>query len=430
MSSSVLRLSQRAGWAEGQPISGLMARALAEPDLISLAAGFVDQQTLPVEPTRAAMESLLSDSEAARTALQYGTTPGYPGLRDALLARFLSSDACCHELSADQLVITAGSNQLLHLVSESILDPGDIVLCSAPTYFVYLGTLSNIGAQSLGVAIDRYGMVPDALEAVMQRLRDVGQLQRVKAIYLVPYFDNPCGITMPLERRARIVETAKRWSHTHTIHVIADEAYRDLRYDGLNVPSTLTVDDEGDTVVVTGTFSKSYSPGIRIGWGILPRHLVGPVCSQKGNIDFGSPNFSQHLMARVMELGLFEPHLSDIQAGYRAKLHVMLGALEECFHGIEGVSWLRPNGGLYVWLRLPRGVSASPSGTLFNAAIREGVLYVPGAYCFPGSGEPVRHNTLRLSFGVQGPEQIRAGIASLARAVRQVLARSAPRASA
>jgi 2-aminoadipate transaminase len=261
MSSPAFRLSQRAQWAEGQPISELMSRALAEPDLISLAAGFVDQQTLPVEPTRAAMESLMAREEAARAALQYGTTPGYPALREALLARFLSSDACCHELSTDQLVVTAGSNQLLHLVSETILDPGDIVLCAAPTYFVYLGTLSNVGAQSLGVSVDQYGMIPEVLEATLQRLRDVGQLQRVKAIYLVPYFDNPCGITMPLERRARIVEIAKRWSHSHPIHVIADEAYRDLRYEGLNVPSTLTVDDEGGTVIVTGTFPNHFLLG-------------------------------------------------------------------------------------------------------------------------------------------------------------------------
>ncbi len=148
--SSTLRLSRRAEWAEGQPISELMSRALAEPDLISLAAGFVDQQTLPVESTRKALEAILTDDHSARAALQYGTTAGYPPLREALLQRLLDSDACCHKLSIDQVVVTAGSNQLLHLVSESILDPGDIVLCAAPTYFVYLGTLSNLGATELG----------------------------------------------------------------------------------------------------------------------------------------------------------------------------------------------------------------------------------------------------------------------------------------
>ncbi len=271
------------------------------------------------------------------------------------------------------------------------------------------------------MSIDQYGMIPESLESTLRQLRSGGALPRVKAIYLVPYFDNPCSLTMPLERRARIVDIAKRWSLNHQIHVIADEAYRDLQYDGANVPSTLTVDDEGDTVIVAGTFSKSFSPGIRVGWGFLPRHLVGPVCSQKGNFDFGSPNFCQHLMTQVVSQGLFDSHLSCIRREYARKLQAMLAALDEHFAGIDGVLWRRPTGGLYVWLQLPAEISASPRGQLFESAIREGVLYVPGEYCFPARGESIRQNTLRLSFGVQTPERIIEGIASLARAVRQVM---------
>jgi len=420
--SSTLRLSQRAEWADGQPISDLMSRALADPQLISLAAGFVDQSTLPVEPTRLALASLFADPAAAQAALQYGTTPGYPPLRAALLDRLLATDACCLDLSVDQVVITAGSNQLLHLVCETLLDPGDIVLCTAPTYLVFLGTLSNVGARSVGVAMDEYGMCPSALERALEQLRDQGELDRVKAIYLVPYFDNPCGITMPLERRARIVELAKQWSNGHQIHVIADEAYRELRYDGADIPSTLTVDDEGDTVIVTGSFSKSFSPGIRVGWGVLPRHLASPVCSQKGNIDFGSPNFSQHLMAEVLTRGLFERHLATIRQGYHTKLQAMLVALDAQFGGESDVAWMTPRGGLYVWVTLPEEISAGPDGPLFDSALREGVLYVPGEFCYPNLGEAIRPNTMRLSFGVQTPEKIAQGVAALARAVRQVRA--------
>jgi 2-aminoadipate transaminase len=420
--SSALRLSQRAEWAAGQPISDLMSRALAEPELISLAAGFVDQQTLPIEPTREALASLFADDSSARAALQYGTTPGFPPLREALLERWLARDACYHELSIEQVIVTAGSNQLLHLVGESLLDPDDIVLCTAPTYLVFLGALSNLGARSLGVPVDPYGMLPEALERTLRQLDERGELRRVKAIYLVPYYDNPCGITMPLERRARIVDIARRWSRDHRIHVIADEAYRDLRYAGDDIPSTLTVDDEGDTVIVTGSFSKSFSPGVRVGWGILPRDLMGPVCSQKGNIDFGSPNFSQHLMAEVLTRGLFETHLARIRQSYRVKLQAMLEALQAELGALSGVSWFRPTGGLYVWVQLPQELSAGPDGPLFDRALQEGMLYVPGEYCYPTLGEPVRHNTLRLSFGVQTPEKIEQGVAALARAIRQVCA--------
>ena len=222
--------SRRATLAEGQPISELMSRALDNPGLISLAAGFVDGQTLPVEVVRDVMADLLGDEAEARAMLQYGATPGLPALRRSILDQFTCSANPRETL--DRVVITAGSNQLLHLVAESLLDPDDIVLCAAPTYLVFLGTVANLDARSWSVETDDSGMIPEALEATLQQLAQSGDLPRVKAIYLVPYFDNPSGITMPAERVQRIVEIAKRWSHRTRIHVIADEAYRELRYSG------------------------------------------------------------------------------------------------------------------------------------------------------------------------------------------------------
>ncbi len=417
---SPLGLSDRAGWAEGQPISQLMSQALANPDLISLAAGFVDQQTLPVEPTRTAAEAMLSHADQAQAALQYGTTPGYPPLREALRDHFVEIIGHASPPSIDQIVVTAGSNQLLHLVVESILNPGDIVLCASPTYLVFLGTLGNLGARSVGVKTDQNGIIPDSLEETLRRYAERGELQKIKAIYLVPYFDNPCGISTSFQRRAEIVDLAKRWSGEHKIHVIEDAAYQRLRYHGEEIPSSWVADDEHDTVIVAGTFSKSFSPGIRIGWGILPQHLVSPVCNQKGNIDFGSPNFSQHLMAKVLELGLFEPHCEHIRSEYQKKLDTMLTAANQHLRPLEGVDWIVPQGGLYVWLTLPESMSAGSSGKLLDVAVEEGVLYVPGQHCFPVEGEPVKENTIRLSFGVQSCENIARGIEHLARAIRAV----------
>ena len=158
---NVKSLSQRTRWAEGQPISQLMSQALANPNLISLAAGFVDQETLPAEPTRKAIDAIFADAEESLAALQYGTTHGYPPLRECLREQIIQQDGLSRDaVSIDQVVVTAGSNQLLHLVSESLLDPGDIVLCAAPTYLVYLGTLGNIGARSIGVMTDEQGMNP------------------------------------------------------------------------------------------------------------------------------------------------------------------------------------------------------------------------------------------------------------------------------
>lgn len=400
-----------------------MAYALQNPELISLAVGFVDQDTLPTTAASEAWSALFRDPRAARAALQYGTTPGHPPLREQLLERTRQADPQGPSLSLDQIVVTACSNQLLHLVSESLLDPGDIVLCAAPTYFVYLGLLAGLGARAVGVASDAAGLVPAALEETLTRCQRQGELSRVKAIYLVPYFDNPGGTTMPAGRRAAVVQIAKRWSTHGRIHVISDEAYRELRYAGEDIPSPRIWDEEADTVIVAGTFSKSFSPGMRVGWGILPRHLIAPVTEQKGNVDFGSPNLNQHLLTHVLELGLLEPHLARIRSSYHQKLTAMLAAADAHLARVPGVDWVRPQGGLYVWIRLPSGLDAGMHGPLFEAAGREGVLYVPGEYCYPAAGEPVQRNSLRLSFGVQSCAKIQEGVEKLARAVTAVLAR-------
>ena len=192
-------LSRRAHWAGGDKlISRLMAEALARPDLVSLAAGFVDQVTLPVEATQQALAALWSHPARARAALQYGTTIGHVPLREAIVARMAAADGSAGlrpAPSLEQVVVTAGSNQLLHLVADTLLDPGDIVLCAAPSYFVFMATLANVGARTVGVEIDSDGMIPEALEQELVRRKAAGELARVKAIYVVTYYDNPTGIT-------------------------------------------------------------------------------------------------------------------------------------------------------------------------------------------------------------------------------------------
>lgn len=413
-------LSQRGRFSGRQPISELMRLALARPELISLAAGFVDQESLPVAATQQAMEHVLKDRTRTRAALQYGTNAGYLPLREGVLQRFLAADGpqAGGNPTAEQVILTAGSNQLLHLVGEVLFDPGDVVLCSAPTYFVYLGLLSSLGVRAAGIAIDEQGMIPESLEAELERRRRDGELGRVKAIYVTSYFENPSTVTLSRERRAQIVEIAKRWSIESRIFVIDDAAYRELRYAGEDLPSLRSFDAEGDTVIVAETFSKSFSPGVRVGWGILPTELVAPVAALKANIDFGSAHLNQHLMASVLELGLLEPHIVQLRAAYQAKLAAMLQAMDDHLGGMDGVRWQRPSGGMYVWLELPAEIDAGPSGVLMQHALEEGVIYVPGEYCFPGEGEAIRPNTIRLSFGVQSAENIRRGIDSLARAIK------------
>ena len=419
-------LSQRARWAGGEPIANLlMSQTLANPDLVSLAAGFVDYETLPVEPTRKALDRLWSDPRLCRAALQYGTTIGYPPLRDAILQRMLTADGCtAHQVgvSVEQVVITAGSNQMLYLLCDTLFDPGDVMICGAPSYFVLLGTLANLGVSAVGVRTDEFGLVPEAVTDQLERMKRSGDAGRVKAIYVTTDFDNPGGVTVPGDRREALLEIARRWNRDNNrIVIIEDTAYRELRYHGRDIASMRSLDADGGTVIVAGSFSKSFSPGIRVGWGILPRWLVKPVLSQKGNFDFGSPNLNQMLMANVLEMDLFDPHLAQLRANYRRKIDAVLESAEEFLRPLGDIDWVQPDGGLYVWLRLPETVDTGISGPLFSRAVEAGVSYVPGECCYPAEGMEARKNMLRLSFGIQSCESIRKGMESLGRAIRQVV---------
>lgn len=428
--------SQRAGRAGGQPISFLMRQALAHPHLISLAAGFVDQHSLPVEAVQTALAAMLAEPASGRAALQYGTTHGFGPLRERLLNDLLTADGQTRAdaaLSVDQLVLSAGSNELLHLITDTLCDAGDMVLCTSPTYFVYLGMLQNLGVRPIGVESDDQGLVPDALDEALERAASAGELARIKAVYIVSYFDNPRGVTLAYDRRPRIVEIVKRWSRRagHNIYLLEDMAYRELRYAGSDVPSLRAFDDDGQTVVAAHTFSKSFSPGIRVGYSLLPSALADAVCQQKGNIDFGSANFNQHLMAQVLELDLWRPQVECLREAYREKLAAMLAAADEFLAPLRGVRWFHPTGGLYVWVELPEGVDAGPSGRLFDLALENGVLYVPGEYCFPQAGHSRAKGALaveqrpasgmRLSFGVQSCQRIRQGMSALAQAIQAAM---------
>lgn len=421
-SAPPLRLSQRSHCAREQAISFLMQQAVENPDVISLAAGLVDFATLPVSETREGVSRLLADEGRARQALQYGTTPGAESVRRAILRHFARLERCSVEsLGVDvaQVVLTTGSQQLLSLTCETLLDPGDICLVANPTYFVFVGNLQGVGAEAIGVDADEHGLRPEALEATLHRLDREGRLHRVKLVYVVSYYDNPRGVSLSSGRRGDVIEIVHRWSRDHRILVLEDAAYRELRYDGPVYESLWSHDAARQQVIYAHTFSKSFSPGLRVGFGVLPRELVGPLCDRKGNEDFGSANFNQRLIATILELGKYDQHLAEVCAAYTAKRNAMLAAADEFFSDIPGVSWVRPAGGLYVWMALPESIETGFHGALFDeAAHRTGVIYVPGELCY-ARGSTRRHE-MRLSFGVETPEGIREGMRRLAQAVRAV----------
>jgi 2-aminoadipate transaminase len=270
-----------------------------------------------------------------------------------------------------------------------------------------------MGARAIGIDSDGGGMRADALERELARLEATGELDRVKAIYVMSYFDNPRSLTLSRERRAQIVRAA-RVRGRPPIYVIEDAAYRELRFSGDDLPSLFSEPDADEHVIYAGTFSKSFSPGMRVGFGILPASLVGPVLALKGNLDFGSPNFSQRIVSEALRLGLYEPHVASLRTLYARKCDAMLAALDRELG--NAARYQRPNGGLYVWLQLNDDIDTGPRGSLFEHALEQGMLYVPGEYCFPDAADASR-SSMRLSFGVQSEERIDLGITRLARAV-------------
>lgn len=415
-----VRLSERARHTDEQPITYFLKQAMENPHLVSLAAGFVDQTSLPAAETKAALDEILGDPAIGRTALQYGTTQGYAPLRDKILNHVSALDRLKPgEISLENVVVGNGSQQLLYLIGEALLDRGDIVIAEGPSYFVYHGALQSFGVRTMQVPMDDDGMDTFALEEMLIQLERAGELPRVKMIYTVDYFQNPSGRTLSLKRREHLVELARRFSKTHTILILEDAAYRELRYDGDDLPSLLAFDPEHRHVMLTMTFSKPLAPGFKTGYGILPKEVLAPVLRFKGNHDFGSSNLSQMTINRMWDNGSYHRHVELLKNVYRSKRDAMLDALKTEFPAMTGVRWTLPHGGLYVWVTMPESLETHPDSALMHAALAEGVLYIPGSFCYV-KGTATKNNEIRLSFGVASESQIREGVARLARAARNV----------
>jgi 2-aminoadipate transaminase len=275
------------------------------------------------------------------------------------------------------------------------------------------------------------GIDVSAIEQLLGRLERENRLDRVKLIYTTSYFQNPTGLTLSAEARPRLLEIARRFSRIRAegealpgrIMILEDAAYRELRYDGPDLPSIKSLERENRHTILTHTFSKPFAPGLRAGYTTMPADLLEAVLHQKANHDFGSASLTQHIAAEALASGLYDQHVRRLCESYRRKRDAMLDALERFIPASAGASWTRPSGGLYVWLTLGNDADTSRSSPLFQACVEKGVLYVPGDYSFqpvqgPGGDRGfVPKNHLRLSFGQVAPEQIEPGIKRLAQAI-------------
>ncbi|MDR7417749.1 MAG: PLP-dependent aminotransferase family protein [Armatimonadota bacterium] len=368
--------------------------------VISLAGGLPDPSTFPVDELRDVIQEVL-DTNAGR-ALQYGTTEGDARLRGELV-KWMAKDGVTFD--ADNVLITTGSQQALDLVGRVLLDPGDVIVCELPSYLGGLQAFRAYQVEMIGVPQDDEGLEPDRLASVLRDLRRDGR--RLKFIYIVPDFQNPSGITWTLARRQRLLGLAAEYN---TI-IVEDNPYREMRFMGQAPPPVAALDRDHRTLYLS-TFSKTLAPGMRIGWIAAPTSIIERCVTAKQGMDLCGPSFTQAVVAALLARGTLQRRLPEVVALYRRKREVMIDTLQQQMP--PGVTWTRPEGGLFLWVRLPEHVDA---GVMLKAAVQEeGVAYVPGqAFHCDGSGR----NTMRLNFSYPSEDEIREGVTRLAKMVRR-----------
>ncbi|ABW11108.1 putative transcriptional regulator, GntR family [Parafrankia sp. EAN1pec] len=386
-------LASRVGSVQTSPVREILALT-ERPEVISFAGGLPAPEFFDAEGIRAAYDRVLS--EDPRRVLQYSSTEGSPLLRETIAARLAGRGLPTH---SDDLLITTGSQQALTLLITALLEPGDAVVVEDPTYLAVLQSFGYAGARVYPVTTDEHGIVPDALAEVAAR-------EKPKMIYLVPNFQNPTGRTVPAERRSAIARVAAECG----FWIIEDDPYGELRFEGAAVPWIASIEDAADRTILLGSFSKTMAPGMRLGWLRAPEVLRRACVIAKQAADLHTSTIDQAAAARYLIDSDLDAHIARVCAAYRPRRDALLAGLPRGLPA--GSTWNRPEGGMFVWARLPDGYDAT---ALLSAAVRRQVAYVPGAPFYAG---PADAATLRLSFTTHSPAEIAEGVTRLAKALR------------
>lgn len=389
------RYADRAKAMKASEIRELL-KLTQQPDIISFAGGLPSPQSFPtVDIAEVTTHVMLT---AAEEALQYGTTEGYDRLREYCAYR---SKAEGIEASLGNVVITSGSQQALDVSSKVFLDPGDTVVVEAPSYLGGLGAMRTYQPEFVSVKMDDDGLIVDKLENTLKKMDP-----KPKLLYSVPTFQNPAGVTMPEKRRKKLVDLA----HEYDFVIMEDNPYGDLRYSGKPVKAIKAFDDEG-RVIYMSTFSKIFSPGMRLAWIIGDEEFIRKFVIAKQSTDLCTNSFVQRILYEYCRRDLFDEHIEKIREMYKEKRDVMLNSLDEYFP--EECTWTRPDGGLFLWATVPEYINTK---NMISEAIKERVAYVHGAAFFvDGSGT----NTMRLCFSYASNDKIKEGIKRLGRVIEK-----------
>src|SRR6202158_4687629 len=400
------RYAQRTLGVKSSAIRELL-KVTQKPEIISFGGGLPAPDVFPVKRFEEACHKVLTEQGAQ--ALQYGATEGYQPLRE-MIARNLARYGIV--ASAENVLITSGSQQALDLIGKLLINRGDRILVEAPTYLGALQAFSVYGAQYVPVPVDEDGLQTEQLDSSLRA--------GPKFMYVLPNFQNPAGVTLLQGRRHQLILLADKYG----IPIVEDDPYGQLRYEGEHIAPLVVLDrgnvrrDNGfsiGNVIYLSTFSKTLAPGLRLGWIVAPPKIISKLVQLKQGGDLHTSTFTRCVAFEVARGGFLDQHVKLIREVYRERRDVMLQALEEFFP--PEVTWTHPQGGLFLWVTLPEGMD---SHLLFQSALAENVAFVPGDSFYAGNGpESARH--LRLNFSHPNPEQIREGIRRLSVAVKKQL---------
>ncbi|GAA1377713.1 aminotransferase-like domain-containing protein [Streptomyces beijiangensis] len=372
------------------------------PEVVSLAGGMPNLAALPLGTLSAQVARIIA--EDGLTALQYASAHGLPLLREQICDVMALEGITAHP---DDVVVTVGSQMGLDLVTRLFCDPGDVVVAEGPSYVGALGSFAAYQAQVVHVAMDEHGMVPQELRAALREAANAGQ--RVKLLYTIPNFHNPSGVTLAAGRRAEIVEICRAYD----VLVVEDNPYGLLGFDGRTHPALRSLDPVN--VVYLGSFSKTFAPGLRVGWVLAPRAVREKLVLAMESATLCPPTLNQMIVSRYLATHDWQGRISVFREDYRERRDAMLAALERYMP--PGCTWTVPDGGFYVWVTVPEGVDTK---AMLPRAVAARVAYASGSGFYADKSGGRR---LRLSYCYPTPERIREGVRRLAAVLESELSR-------
>jgi len=396
-------LSERAQGTEKSAIREIL-KLIQSPDIISFAGGLPKPETFPREALADAAHKQISQNY--EQSLQYGTTEGVTEFREEMI-KWLENFG--YEIELENIIATNSSQQALDLVSKTFLDPGDNIFVGSPTYLGAVQSFSLFQANSIGVPLESDGMNLDVLEEKI-RAAESGDAES-KFIYVIPDFQNPMGVTLSEKKRKRLVEIAD----TYDLLIIEDTPYFGLRFKGKPIRPIGSYDESGRVISVS-SMSKVLSSGMRLAIVVGSVEMIDSLITVKQATDLCTSTTTQWIAAEWLKNNNMTEHLDEISGHYKKNRNVMLEAMEKFFPDDDRISWTEPEGGLFIWVRLPQEIDTEE---LFHEAISEKVAFVPGkGFYVDGGGK----STLRLSFSLPSPEDIESGIKRLGRVIEKNIA--------